>query len=375
MKAENSGLEASGCHKRNNSSHLGRVTNRRLAGYEPEMLEDHLSSMRLDRAPKLDTDTCEAPFSAARAGRIQLTALTRGHYPSTTISNDTLPGLNSIGFWDGTGPQDWGIGAQRNKGLGIYFVETGNMAFMADDCQFDLGAGDLVIARPWQWHQLGDPFIGPGRVHWLSLDVGVQNLNDQWRWPDWVMLTRADLAELTQKLRRNKMPVCKSTRETTRIFGQMATCIVQWKNPHSVSRMISCLNQLLIGLLEIPATQSREERPVRSSNQQVVEIFLKSLQENPAICAEIISLREMAEQCGMGITAFAKHTRELANVGPMEYLKQCRLNHAAKQLRERPGVSITDVCFSNGFNSSQYFATCFRKQFKMSPSEFVCQRR
>jgi AraC family L-rhamnose operon regulatory protein RhaS len=79
----------------------------------------------------------------------------------------------------------------------------------------------------------------------------------------------------------------------------------------------------------------------------------------------------MAELCGMGITSLAKLTREFANVGPVEFLKQCRLNHAAKQLRERPGISITDVCFSNGFNSSQYFATCFRKQFKMSPSEFL----
>jgi AraC family L-rhamnose operon regulatory protein RhaS len=375
MKAENSGLEANGCHKRHNGRHLSRMTNTRLPDHPPAMFENHLSSMRLDRAPKLDTDTCEAPFSAARTGRIQLTALSRGHYPSTIISDDTLPGLNSIGFWDGTGPQDWGIAARRNHGLGIYLVETGNMAFMADDRQFDLGAGDLVIARPWQWHQLGDPFVGPGRVHWLSFDVQIRNPNDRWRWPDWVTLTPADLAELTQKLRRNKMPVCKSTREIARIFRQTAACVAQWKNPHSISRMISCLNQLLIGLLEIPATQSPEEKPVRSSNQQVVEIFLKSLEEKPAICAEISSLREMAEQCGMGITAFAEHTRAVANVGPMEYLKQCRLNHAARQLREQPGLSITDVCFSNGFNSSQYFATCFRNQFKMSPSEFVCQQR
>jgi AraC family L-rhamnose operon regulatory protein RhaS len=77
----------------------------------------------------------------------------------------------------------------------------------------------------------------------------------------------------------------------------------------------------------------------------------------------------------MGITSFAKYTREFANVGPMEFLKRCRLNHAARQLREQPRASITDICFSNGFNSSQYFATCFRKLFKMSPREFVSKQR
>jgi AraC-like DNA-binding protein len=374
MKAENSGLEASGPQKRSKSTDFSRRANARLTDYRSEMVENHLSSMWLDRSPNLDIDNCEAQVLAARAGRIQLTALSRGHYPGTTISNDTLSGLNSAGFWDGTGPQDWGIAAQRNKSIEIYLVETGNMAFLAEERQFNLGAGDLVVTRPWQLHQLGDPFVGRGRVHWVSLDVRVRNPNDQWRWPDWVMLTPADRAELTQKLRCNKMPVCKSTREIAGIFQQMATCVVQWEKPHSISRMISCLNQLLVGILEIPATASAE-KPLNSLNQQVVEAFLKTLQENPVICAEIRSLDEMAEQCGMGITAFAKHTRKFANVGPMEFLKQCRLNHAAKQLRERPGVSITDVCFSNGFNSSQYFATCFRKQFKMSPSEFVGQQR
>jgi AraC-like DNA-binding protein len=47
---------------------------------------------------------------------------------------------------------------------------------------------------------------------------------------------------------------------------------------------------------------------------------------------------------------------------------------AAQQLSAQPGLSITDVAFANGFNSSQYFATCFRRHYKISPSEFVSQR-
>jgi AraC family L-rhamnose operon regulatory protein RhaS len=374
MKAENSGVEANGYHGRDTGRYLGRPRNTRVPGCRPELLENQVSSRMLDRA-LTPVDACEPQISAANAGKIRLTALSRGHYPGITLSNNTLPGVSSIGFWDGTGPQDWGVGRQRNRGIKIHFVETGNLSFRADERRFDLGAGDLAISAPWQLHQLGDPHIGPGRVHWLAIDVGVKNPNDLWRWPDWVTLTSADLAELTRKLRRNKMPVCKSNPEIARIFQQIGACVTQWNNPHTISRMIACLNQLFVSLLDIPATPTRAEAPVRSSSRQVVEAFLKGLQDDSKNCEESRSLKEMAEQCGMGITAFAKHTREFANVGPMEFLKQCRLNHAARQLRERPGVSITDICFSNGFNSSQYFATCFRKQFKMSPSEFVSKQR
>ncbi len=374
MKAANSGLRANGCYRRNNGRNFRQLSYPELPGYQSEMTEDHVSSMMLGQSPGSDVEACEPQVLAAQAGKIQLTALSRGHYPGAILLDNTLPGLGSIGFWDGAAPQDWGVAAQRNKGLEIHFVETGNMAFSVEDQQFDLGAGDLTVTRPWQLHQLGDPHIGPGRVHWLSIDVGVRNPNDQWRWPDWVTLTSADKAELTHKLRRNKMPVCKSTPEIARLFQQITNCIVQWNTPHSISRMTACLNQLFVCLLDVPATQNSNARPVANSNRKVIEDFLKGLEDSPANCEEISSLQQMAEQCGMGVTALTKHTRDFANIGPMEFLKRCRLNHAARQLCERRDVSITDVCFSNGFNSSQYFATCFRKQFKMSPSEFVSKR-
>lgn len=375
MKAASSRISANRGCRRTIGRYLSRIDNTPLPNYRPEALENHVSSMMLGRASEFQVETCEAQISAAQAGKIRLTALSRGHYPGPILSNGTLPGVSSTGFWDGTGPQDWGVAPQRNGGLEIRFIETGNLGFLLDDQQFDLTAGDLVMTRPWQLHQLGNPYVGRGRVHWLTIDLGVRNPNDLWRWPDWLMLTPSDLAELTQKLRRNKMPVFKSTPEITRIFQQMATCIVQWNNPHSVSRMTVWLNQLFVSFLDVSVTQGHRDISIPNLKRQAVEALLKGLQDNPRNCEDISSLEQMAERCGMGITAFARHTRDFANVGPMEFLKQCRLNHAARQLRERPGVSITDVCFSNGFNSSQYFATCFRKQFKMSPSEFVSRQR
>jgi len=43
----------------------------------------------------------------------------------------------------------------------------------------------------------------------------------------------------------------------------------------------------------------------------------------------------------------------------------------ARQLSRQPDLSVTDVAFGNGFNSSQSFATCFRRRFKVSPSQFA----
>ncbi len=77
--------------------------------------------------------------------------------------------------------------------------------------------------------------------------------------------------------------------------------------------------------------------------------------------------------CNLGVTAFSKYCRELVNTGPMEYLNQCRLERAALQLRTRPELSVTEIAFANGFNSSQYFATRFRRHFHVSPTRFVSE--
>jgi AraC-like DNA-binding protein len=341
----------------------------------PKMQEHAQNTTRQAQPPNRGIDTCGRRALAARTGKIGMTCDGKAHHPGVTIPNDTLPGLNSIGFWDSTRAQDWRLNAHRNEGVAIHFVETGSMAFMADGRRFNLRPGDLAIARPWQLHKLGDPYIGPGRVHWLNINVGISRPDDQWQWPPWVTLTPRDLAELTHRLQHNKMPVSKSTTEIARIFQQIGRCVAQWRTPHSVSRMIANLNQLLVSLLDTPATPKLIESSGRGSSGRVVELFLKDLETNQKNCQEFKTLEQMAGHCGLGITSFAQYTRQFVNVGAMEFLKQCRLNHAARQLREHPGTSITDVCFSNGFNSSQYFATCFRRQFKMSPRKFVSKQR
>jgi AraC family L-rhamnose operon regulatory protein RhaS len=305
-------------------------------------------------------------------GKIKLYALTKGHYPGTKLSADILPGLNSIGFWNAAGPQEWGLDEHRNEGVEIVFLETGKMAFTVDQRRFDLGPGSLTITRPWQPHKLGDPNIEPGRLHWLILDVGVRRPNQEWRWPDWLVLTRQDFAELTRKLRHAETPVWKSTPQIAQTFQSISQCILNWNQPRSVSRMMVNLNQLLIGILDaFTSKQLDENQPDLTPRRRTVELFLKDLADNPVSSGELWTLSQMAKQCGMGVTTFSKYARDLVNVGAMEYLNQCRLDHAARQLRECPEASVTEIAFRNGFNSSQYFATRFRRRFKLSPSQFV----
>jgi AraC family L-rhamnose operon regulatory protein RhaS len=225
-------------------------------------------------------------------------------------------------------------------------------------------------------HKLGAPNIGPGRLHWLILDVGVRRPNQDWRWPAWITLTPRDRAELTRKLRHNENPVWKSSPEIATGFRGLADCIRRWGQPRVESRMITLLNQLLLGILEALTQQQINQNPELTSRRRTVELFLRDLSSpTTTSCREPWTLGTMAGQCGMGITAFTKYCRELVNTSPAEYLNQCRLDRAAQQIRTQPERSITDIAFENSFNSSQYFATAFRKRFKTTPRQFRREAR
>jgi AraC-like DNA-binding protein len=325
------------------------------------------------RRARYEIDRCEPQNRAIKTGKINFHALTKGYYPGTPVPENVLSGLNSIGFWSAGGTQDWGLDEHRNEGIEIMFLETGTMVFTTDQKRYNLRAGQFTITRPWQLHKLGTPNIGPGRLHWLILDVGVRHPRQNWNWPSWMVLTKDDLAELTRKLRHNENPVWNATPAIQQSFRELARTVETWNQPHAVSRLATHLNQLFMGILDALSEQQTQETPDLTSRQRTVELFLREVENNPKICGELWTINTMAEHCGMGVTAFSKYCRELVNAAPMTFLNRCRLDHAAQQLREKNGHSITDIALACGFNSSQYFATRFRRRFKISPSRFVSE--
>ena len=188
----------------------------------------------LDRkaATRFQIDSCEPQLAAARSGKIKFHALSHGFYPGERLKPAQMPGISSLGFWDGVSTQDWGLELHRNEGLEICFLETGSMPFTVEAKDFELHSGHLTITRPWQLHKLGAPHIGPGKLHWLILDLEARRPNQDWRWPRWLTLTQSDKEQLTRKLRHNENAVWKASPAVPAIFRSLSDCVLNWKKPY-----------------------------------------------------------------------------------------------------------------------------------------------
>lgn len=324
---------------------------------------------------KYQADACEPVVRAARSGEARLVTLARGQYPGRRLPRGGLVGVKTIGYWDADHDQTWGLPLHRNEGIELTFLERGHLDFVADGQAYRLQPDDLTVTRPWQQHQVGDPNVAAGRLHWLILDVGVRRPDQPWRWPPWLVLTREDRQQLTHILRHNEQPVWPATAEIRRSFHQIGVAVEQGQSGGSLSRLAVRLNELLLLILEMFRHRRVPLDESLSATRRSVQLFLADLRQTPAHLAEEWTLRRMAASCGLGTTRFVSYTKQLTNMTPNQYLNHCRLETAARLLKEQPDLSITQVALACGFSSGQYFSTAFRRQHRCTPRAYRAERR
>jgi AraC family L-rhamnose operon regulatory protein RhaS len=258
----------------------------------------------------------------------------------------------------------------RNEGIEVSFLESGSMGFAVDDHGYVLQPDDLTVTRPWQLHRVGDPNIGPGRLHWLILDVGVRRPNQAWKWPSWLILSPAESEELTNILRHNEQPVWRASTEIRRCFQSIAQAVERDRDGSNSTRLTIRINDLFLLLLELLRSQKIRLDQSLSGSRRTVQLFVADLSAHPEHLALEWTVEDMASSCGLGVTQFVYHVKRLTNLPPIHYLNHCRLDLAATLLRASPGKTVTDIAFACGFSSGQYFATLFSQRFGLSPREF-----
>jgi len=91
----------------------------------------------------------------------------------------------------------------------------------------------------------------------------------------------------------------------------------------------------------------------------------KALDENYSVPE--FSLAQFASLLAMSERQLQRKFKALTNNSPREYIRSFRLDKAMSLLEA--GQRVSDVAFSVGFTSQSYFATCFRAQFGMTPSQ------
>ena len=116
-------------------------------------------------------------------------------------------------------------------------------------------------------------------------------------------------------------------------------------------------------------TADAADRPLglNQHDLQFIESLQKSVQEN--MRDEEFSIDTLAEQLNLSRSSFYRKIKALTGMTPTDYLKNARMNEAARLLTS--GLRSSEVAERVGFTSSSYFAKCFRAQFGCLPKDYT----
>ena len=315
----------------------------------------------------LYADNCKDLQAAAARGEVELKAWTRGSYPGLSMQHH-LPQICTVGYWDAKTAQNWRLARHCNEGIKLAYVARGSLDVEVDGNAHKLVQGQLLVARPWQLHSIGKPNVGPSRLIWTILDVGVRRPNEQWTWPDWVLLSDSEKESLKKLVQLNEKPIWDAGAELSKTYEVIARVVRENLPEQGETHLKIALNALFHCLLERMEAQAPALDHSLSDMQNTVLIFLNRLQY---ALDQQWTLHAMSEQCGLSRTRFADYCKKLKNMTPMEYLTHLRLEHSIALLASEQELTVTEVAFRCGFNSSQYFSSAFRRRFGHPPSNMV----
>ncbi|WCM29643.1 AraC family transcriptional regulator [Sphingomonas sp. QA11] len=82
-----------------------------------------------------------------------------------------------------------------------------------------------------------------------------------------------------------------------------------------------------------------------------------------------LTIRDLAEACGLSVSYFARAFRETTGMPPHQWLMDERLKHATRLLLNTD-LSLTEIALSCGFSDQSHMTRVFRQKEQHTPAEW-----
>ena len=111
-----------------------------------------------------------------------------------------------------------------------------------------------------------------------------------------------------------------------------------------------------------------DEVQVTPKDKEFIEKVLKLIDEN--LSNPEFNVEKLAANAYISRTLFYKKIKGITGYQPVELIRMMRLKKAAKYI-ETGEFNVSEVAYMVGYNDIRYFSTSFKKQFGVSPSQYL----
>ena len=79
----------------------------------------------------------------------------------------------------------------------------------------------------------------------------------------------------------------------------------------------------------------------------------------------------LAADMGSSPSSLYNKLRALTGMNVGNFIRDIRLKEATRLAAQQPDIRVSDLAYKVGFRDPRYFATCFKKEFGVQPSEYI----
>lgn len=109
-----------------------------------------------------------------------------------------------------------------------------------------------------------------------------------------------------------------------------------------------------------------------NSDQEFIKNAIAAIEEK--IEEAGLETAYLANKLGMSSSTFYRKLKSLTGLSGNEFIRTVRLKRSVEYLKNT-SFNVSEVAYQVGFSDPKYFATCFKKMYHLTPSDFAEQNR
>lgn len=247
-----------------------------------------------------------------------------------------------------------GLKPHRHKdSMEICYLAKGEQIYEVEGVEYSISGGDVFLTFPNEMHGTGKFPEEKGMLYWLILEI----LDDQKAFFD-------QKGETAQNFRDMLISMPSRCFTGSNILKYYIDEIIEYcMDKTRPLRQVAVESLILSFLLEvISCSRNQDDENISPAIQRVKEYIQENLDQD-------ISVEDMAEISGLSTYWFKEKFKKETGYSPADFVSRRKIEEAKKYLVSG-AKSITDIAFSLGFSSSQYFATVFKRYTGTTPTNY-----
>lgn len=240
---------------------------------------------------------------------------------------------------------------QHAGGFEICYLEQGRQIFEVHGQQYTLSGGDIFLTLPNEPHSTDGNPSEPGILFWINI-----RLPDS---PDGLFgLQRNESDLLVDSLLHLSHRHFHATPQTKARFDELFLLYDRPEVPQRDTRLRCAALRLLFEIID-----GSRQHAISTTSPRMTDV-IQWIQNNPT---EEYGLKDLAQRAHLSVSHFKKRFKTETGLSPWQFILLKRIEIARKQLT-LSDKSITQIAHGLGFDSSQYFATVFKRMTGETPT-------